>query len=359
MKLRLFPRAYRRLIYVAVSLLAISAAAGPGPERKSVDPTLTHRENAYLDQQAAVLLKAADDTLNRIPPQWPDSPERRLALLLLDGILHDIYAPQRTPVQAFFHARMERVAAELEEMQPAGGMIIWKLYNHAFIVRTASVTIAFDMTRGLILKAADFRLDKALAERLVRQCDVLFISHLHGDHVDETLAKAFLSQGKPVITPPNLWEGRPIYAQITHLERNADAVQPVAVRNGTVRIDAIIYPGHQNGLINNVALITTPEGLSVCHAGDQSNEQDFAWIDTVAQKHRVDVLLPNNWTTDLPRLASGMQPRLVITGHENELGHDIGGRRANWYSYARLENCPCPYIVMTWGERFHYLPPPQ
>ena len=42
-----------------------------------------------------------DATLQRHVPALPEPDERRLALLTLDAVLHDEYAPSRPPVQAF------------------------------------------------------------------------------------------------------------------------------------------------------------------------------------------------------------------------------------------------------------------
>ena len=88
--------------------------------------------------------------------------------------------------------------------------------------------------------------------------------------------------------------------------------------------------------------------------GDQSNQEDFSWIDEVGTNHRVDVLFPNCWTPDITRVIAGFKPSLVITGHENEMGHTIDHREPHWLTYVRLRDTDRPYIVMTWGESFHY-----
>ena len=107
---------------------------------------------------------------------------------------------------------------------------------------------------------------------------------------------------------------------------------------------------------NNVTLVRSPEGLIFCHTGDQSNEDDFSWIDKVGDQYEVDVLIPNCWTTDISRAARGFDPELIITGHENELGHSIDHREPFWLTYDRLSRTSYPFLVMTWGESYHYLP---
>ena len=63
-------------------------------------------------------------------------------------------------------------------------------------------------------------------------------------------------------------------------------------------------------------------------------------------------------------------PELVITGHENEMGHAIDHREPYWLTYqrkvgsdrfggSRLIGYDVPLLVMTWGEAYHYRPPAQ
>ena len=103
--------------------------------------------------------------------------------------------------------------------------------------------------------------------------------------------------------------------------------------------------------------IMTPEGLSFAHTGDQSNQDDFQWIDEVHRRFEVDVLMPNCWTTDPLRLVGGFRPKLVIPGHENEMGHTIDHREPFWLTYNRFDGAPSELLVMGWGERFHYRRP--
>jgi hypothetical protein len=99
--------------------------------------------------------------------------------------------------------------------------------------------------------------------------------------------------------------------------------------------------------------------------GDQINEgafmQDYAWIDEVARRHHVDVLLPPCWTNEILRIANGFHPELILPGHENELGHPIDDRVPFWgdseflqLTYPELKRSAYRVIVMAWGEGLHY-----
>ena len=331
-----------------------------------VDPTLNEIQNRFVDNQAEALLSQASEVLADYPPDWPEPAARKSALLLLDGVLHDVYAPQRPPVQEFYKSRMIKAIEEIEQTEIASGARIWKLYDHGFVIRSKSVTIGFDLIRGKSARAEGFPIAKDYMDRLIKQCDVLFISHYHGDHAEEWVAQSFIDQGKPVVAPPDIWKDKSINKSITHLERVAHTIQTLPVQSGKQILKVVAYPGHQaENIENNVSLVITPEGLSFSHMGDQSNSNDFKWIDEVANNHVVDVLLPNCWTSDIVRVAKGFSPALIITGHENEMGHTIDHREPYWLTYQRREGSDrfggtkglgydTPLILMTWGESYQY-----
>ena len=353
---------------VVFLLLLAPGLHGQEHDPRLVDPSLNLAENRHLDAQAEALLTTIDATLQRHIPALPEPAERRLALLTLDAVLHDEHAPSRPPVQAFLERRIAGAVEQIASTRVRSGARVWKLYNHGFVVRTASVTFAFDLVSARNVGSDGFRIPDELIEQLAEQCDALFISHRHHDHADELVAQAFLDRGKPVVAPPEVWQDRPIHARLTHLKRVPHEQQPLPVQGGAQQLRVVCYPGHQGASIeNNVSLVFTPENLSFGQFGDQSNSDDFAWIDAVKDHHEVDVLLPNCWTTDIVRAVDGFDPAVVITGHENEMGHTIDHREPYWLTYerrsgsARFGGDPdvgyqAPLVLMTWGESYHYEP---
>ncbi len=331
-----------------------------------IDPSFNEIQNLFLNNQAEALLSQANEVFANHPPDWPEPTSRRSAFLLMDGVLHDEYAPLRPPVQDFFKTRMKEAIDEIEQTEIMDGARIWKLYNHGFLIRTQSVTIGFDLVRGKSVRVEEFSIGDSDMERLINQCDVLFISHYHGDHAEEWVAQSFIDQGKPVVAPPAVWKDKPIFEHITHLEREPHTVQTLPVQGGQQKLKVVVYPGHQGANIeNNVSLVITPEGFSFSQMGDQSNDDDFEWIDEVGNHHLVDVLMPNCWTTDIVRVAKGFNPAIIITGHENEMGHTIDHREPYWLTYQRRDGSDrfggsrdvgydTPLILMTWGESYHY-----
>ena len=314
------------------------------------------RPEEYIEWQTLQMLNVTKAALSNYPPTLPEPLERTMAMLMLDAVFHDVEAPNRPSVQSFPHQRALAALHQIQNTQVSRGAMIWKLYNMGFIIRTQSLTVAFDVTRGLSSNSEAFSLSDRIIQEIADQCDVLFISHRHDDHADLEVARIFLDQGKPVVAPPDIWKGLPIYNQITHLERKSHEKQLLPIQSGDLSLEVIVYPGHQGAdIANNVILIFTPEGISFCHTGDQSLMDDFAWIDGVGNNHKVDVLIPNCWTTDPKRSAEGYNPKLIIPAHENELGHSIDHREAYALNYSRW-NVPYPTLFMTWGESFHYKP---
>ena len=379
---------HRPVMRIVVPLVVMLGMIVAPAWAQKIDPRLTEDDDAFMSRQAEALLAEVSATLSRVPPALPEPHDRRLALLLLDAGLHDPYAPNRPAVQRFYHAQMEHAIAEMETTRVIEDAMIWKLYNHGFVVRTPTVTLAFDVYRGApgfraddpakgrtIVASPGFPLSDDLAGRLVRQCDVLFVSHRHGDHADPWIARAFLDQGKPVVAPPDAFEGLPVHDRITHLKREAHVLQQLPVQNGARNLDVVVYPGQQyqgRGLPNNVVLVFTPEGMSFAHNGDQINDPypeyqaDYAWIDKVRDHHKVDVLMTNCWIDDIYRFTRGFNPKLVIPGHENELGHQVWDRVPYWgdveylhLTYPQLAKSNYPVLVMTWGESYRYRPVTQ
>jgi L-ascorbate metabolism protein UlaG (beta-lactamase superfamily) len=333
----------------------INLAENPVTSR-DIDPLQTYWGDIdqFLDRQSQAALDVVQKLLKQFPPSVDEPLERQAAMMLLDTVLHDEKAPHRQAVQEFFHDRMDLLVKELEKSAVTSGADVWKLYDHGFIVRTPSVTLLFDFTRAYSSRDDSFAIPDETASRILKQCDALFITHRHGDHADSWVAEEFLKMGKPVIAPENIFPESDFYKNITHLERSTIKNHSLSLSEKS-SLKVTVFPGHQGQeLFNNVYLVTTPEGFTVCHTGDQSNEEDFSWIDNIGAKHQVDVLFPNCWTTDMTRAAEGIAPKLLITGHENELGHSIDHREPNWLTYDRLQEVRTPYILMTWGEKYHF-----
>lgn len=331
------------------------------------DPQLSQDDNNYLDRQAKVFLDTVTVLLKQFPPATlPEARERGMAKLLLDAVFHEHFAAYRQPVQQYFRGQVDKVIHELETTKVEKGVRIWKIYDMGFIARTKSVTLAFDLVTGITSGSPEFAMSHGQVERLAKQCDVLLITHRHPDHADKAVAEKFLELGLPVLAPGQVWKNEPISSQITHPERVAGKTQQLKLEKNM--LEMIVYPGHQMKSIDcNVYHVKTPEGITLAHNGDQINEGDFMvdweWIDKIKDTQKVDVLMTNAWTMDIFRMVKGFNPKLVMPGHETEMGHTVWDRLPFWgddeylkLNYAELKKSEYQLVVTCWGESYHFVP---
>lgn len=322
-------------------------------------PELLDAPDEWIDRS----LQWIDYILCNYPPGLVELPERRPALFRLDEVLHIESAPRKPLVQQFYQRRLQRAITEIEESKVTEGAHIWRLYNHGALIRTASISFAFDIVPGI--PTPGFSLIQEWLTRLVAQSDALFISHKHPDHANADVARIFMAARKPVVAPERLFaEDAALSNYLTVPERSLDTVHEIAVQNGKRSLKVVTYPGHQGPPVrNNVNLVIAPEGFTVVHTGDQSGDEDpghdFDWLAHVGHNHRVDVLLSNGWTNDLHRVVRGVNPQLVIPGHQNEITHEVSHREEYTQDYERMFGLHYPYIVMTWGENFLYRRPAE
>ena len=142
------------------------------------------------------------------------------------------------------------------------------------------------------------------------------------------------------------------------------------LRGGDRQLSVIANPGFQNiktgeSVTNNVYVVKTPEGLLLAHTGDNNAyvPKGMNWTDPEHPNQQIDILMLNDWTMTLaPKTMRGYNPRLVIAGHFDELGHaNINARAPYWRGLIHGEKSIYPWLVMTWGESFDYradaLPP--
>ncbi len=305
------------------------------------------KSEAYLNNQAFRMFELADQALTENPPVEGAPMVRKLALYNLDAMLHETKYDNSEPFNNFIKSRIGKVIADLEN--PAGeGMRIYKIYNDGFVARTGTVTVAFDLVRGAC-NGKHLISDEDIAG-IVRHCDVLFLSHNHGDHVDPAVVDMFLKEGKQVIATSNIL---PDLEGIQHEREEKVIKRKIKLQNGA-KLKVTILPGHQSDLLNNMYVVTTEEGLTVAQIGDQYNRQDIEWIMEIHKEiARPDALIVNCWTHRMNDLVNGFNPKLVMTGHENEMGHTIDHREAFWLTFRKMEEISKPYVVMGWGEWYN------
>ena len=301
----------------------------------------------FLQEQASFIIEEVYKTLAAYPPGTSAGNERRLALFALDALFHDTRLDHGTAFLAYMDRMAGNVAEALGKNKPTGNVIrVFRFYNHGFIVQTPSVTVGIDLVRGG--RADHPFISEPSMRSVVEQCDIMFITHKHGDHTDLSVIKMFCEQGKQVIVPEEIGEG---LAPQLRVLRGVDMIrETIRVTGKNVSLRVQVYPGKQGNMLNNVYAITLPEGKTIMHTGDQDYSDDL--VAKISSNVKVDVLFVQCWMLPMEKFVSGVKPVLVIPGHENEMMHTIDHREAYWLTFRRMSGVEAPYVVMGVGENY-------
>ena len=303
---------------------------------------------AYLQDQASLIFKQAYKVLAAYPPGTTISDERKLALFSLDALLHDTRIDNGTAFLTYIERVTGNIADELQKSKPSGNEIrFFRCYNDGFIIQSATVTIAIDLIRGGTTNQPF--ISNQLIRTIVDQCDILFITHAHSDHNDPVVIDMFLEQGKEIIVPENFRKDLPpAFRVLRGTELIRETIHLPVIKQS---LSVYVYPGQQGNVLNNVYVITLPEGQTIMHTGDQDFTNDIG-IKINNDKVKVDVLLVQCWMMPMNEFIKSVNPALIICGHENEMGHTIDHREAYWLTFRRMSEVKVPYVVMAWGERY-------
>lgn len=342
----------RKYILSAFLLLSLSIAAQTSGENPNADHFIYQ---GYLSDyklgQASSAFNAIDDMLQTYLPGKEIPLPRELALVSLDQLLHDTDNDATEPFYTFINKRMQRVLKDLDR-PVSKGLRIYKLYNDGFIIKSKKATVAIDLIPGGP-NDKPFITD-SIIYGIAGKCDALFISHVHADHANLNIAKSFAARGKRVIVPNGVWVG--VDPLIQPIEVGGEETD---IEFEELDLTLHVLPGHQDNIYNNINVVEFHGEGTVAQTGDQWNGPDLSWIVNVYKHHNIDVLMPNCWIHDMEESIRGFNPKLIITGHENELGeHSIDHREAYWVTIKKMEAMPnlnIPYVLMTWGEWYDYL----
>ena len=337
----------RKQIAIALTLILLAGCDNPRRQEKSEPAPAEYaweywrNPDGYLDDQAKVLFGLIDATLGRNPATTEPSAERQLALASLDALLHDTRNDDSPALHAFLDMRMTRVLSQLKERPKKKGVELFKLYNDGFVVRAGGATVGFDLcgTRQGVKYIPD-----SLMREIVGLCDMLFISHRDPDHADAIVVDMASEAGIPVYGPEDYPNEK------TEKVRMED----FGSRRLAKGLEVQALPGHQDELQNNIYVVTFPNGHTVAHCGDQYIREDLVWLKTVSEKmvRPLDILIIDCWALELKETVEGFSPRLVVFGHENEMGHTIDHREAFWLTQYKSETLPVPSVVLSWGEGY-------
>ena len=339
---------HRRIIpLLFLALLSLEALAQNGQQGRSWE--YWGNVKGYMNDQAEVVLGLIDQTLSRHPASTKPSEERQLALASLDALVHDTRNDGSPALHKFLNRRIARVANQLKSPFKKKGIEVFKLYNDGFVVRSGGITAGFDLcgTCDNVNYISD-----SLMRAIVDRCDVLFISHRDADHADRKVVEMAAGLGIPVYAPKDY--NNPKVEGV-----RADSFECLSLRTrGGKYLQVQPFLGHQDDIQNNIYVVTFPGGRTFAHCGDQYNKGDLAWLEKTASmmSRQLDILVIDCWAMEMEATIRGFDPRLVISGHENELGHGIDHREAFWLTQYKFDtlSLPCPSLILCWGERYRY-----
>jgi len=275
------------------------------------------------------VLGLVERTLIAYPPFDADWSIRREALLLLDYPLHveggDTWLRE---VVSFYRRFLSRAVQGIANTSVTEGLRIWKLYNMGFVVKSPRHAIGFDIHPGRApLDFLNEREQRTLAESL----EFSTVSHSHEDHADIGFLRCMLDAGKTVVLPPDT---TPELTGDNVLRLRDDYQIPTAI-NG---VKVYSHAGFQADAPNNI-YVAEVDGYVISQNGDNA---DPAYYAQIGERPSIDVLLANCWS-GMNEYAAATNPRLLITGHENELEHGITHRvpfKNTFGNLDRLELAP-------------------
>ena len=271
-------------------------------------------------------------------PQTGNIAIRNESFRSIDALFNQAYPQVHPDSESFFRLMLEKAILEIKSETVTKGATIWLIYNHGFVVKTPSVTFAFDLNdfyqTGLLPELADY-------------IDVLFVSHIHRDHYSPALIGKMIQLNKPVIGPaefPNIPIGM-----------NSGDYQKIA------NLEIVAHYGLHSVPVRQFE-VTTPEGIKILHTGDN---QDTGTLPDVTN---IDILLVNCWVNDsgnismvegLRKAINIINPKVALPGHMMELGH-IGGETGGPVEYQNpIESddgtLSSEYYILGWGERYHFM----
>ena len=261
---------------------------------------------------------------------------RKKSIISIDDLTFTNYSESNT--REFYNTMIQKAIQEIKYEKVDYGATVWQIYNHGWVVKTATVTIGFDLY--------DFWKSELFNE-LAELLDISFISHKHADHRSRELSKLLIGLGKPVVSPAEY--------DASYL---ANAVKMEAGESKVIsELDVTAHYGLHSVPVRQFEIVTG-EGIKILHTGDNQTSATLPQIDSV------DIMLLNGWINESGytshingvRIAiDSIRPDLTLPGHLLELGH-LGGYIVPYSDMFKVNevDLASDYEVLAWGERYHY-----
>ena len=325
-----------------------------------------------------------DENLRYFQPDSSDADARQAFLLSLDVFIQNRYQelPKFVEYSVYMgrnfaswslvrllRMQVQRIIMEIRETTVESGIVVWRVYNEGFIVKTHNLTLGFDVacTSWLCPEIAEF----------ADLVDLLFVSHLHNDHADSEVLSRAAARGVKIIVPGPELERVAMY--LTNLPLNASQYVPVyegePINVSGVQVRA--FPG-PHSILNYAYLVELPDGLRLLHMGDTEHFGNLTWVDDLANEKQIDIAFIHTAAlTNVPREAiripilakrheklplgrpfseTPLKPKIIVPMHENELGHRFAwistwNLHLTYQQLDELNSSTTQVVVLAWGQR--------
>ncbi|MBT3286137.1 MAG: MBL fold metallo-hydrolase [Victivallales bacterium] len=332
---------------------------------------------------APVTLDEVRPALLARPATVGADPQRQALLASLDSFIKKPNSERSAEVATYYQGMIDHALAEIASTEVTEGVVVWKFYSCALVVKTPKAVFGIDLDEGpnsgngnpdrvAGLAGIKFHMTAAQRATLAKLVDVSFHSHRHHDHVNYQITEALVAAGKTVVVPEDIrtmWRDAPFVAGLTvlppqpgHKHRVGDLqVEVLGGRQWMARDHSSVCPC-------NAYLITTDNGVTVLFKGDINNgDQMLPWLRQVKTRGEgvdlyVTALFFAETKDTLTQIRRLFDP-FLIPGHEYEFTHRKRGEAgAGTGSYSSQWNGHKSSIkrgkavILSWGEKFQYLP---
>ncbi len=308
--------------------------------------------------------------LDSNPPSFRISERRRNAFLEIGRFFEESIRPGREydlkhnpgPIRQLIEPRLAAAVANVAATSLAEDQVTaWQMYNHGVIVKAGRVAIGLDVIP--FTRAFDWDEPAGLTDSIADAIDALLVTHSHADHYDESLIRACLERGKPVLMPEPMtgkWVSHPALHAAADGSTHELAGLHIMARRGIHlwRKDADEVP-------LTYYEIACPRGFRFIFGGDVDYTKRFektpgADIDLffLPWRNPNEIYEPGHpaqeaTTIDAVRIAiERIRPAAMLYEHCAELDHVYEGFPASFDVALELQRLVrIPSELMFWGER--------
>ena len=314
----------------------------------------------------AIDLDCVREALLKTPPTLANNEQRRLLLASLDACLEQPSSEYSERVIKHYQLMIDHAIDEIATEKVSQGIIVWKFYSSGMVVKTPKTVFGIDLI-GPSYFNHGLGMNDQQRSRLAKLVDISFHTHIHGDHIERALTEELFKAGKMIVVPDDIrekWSDKSAAAKFIVLAPESGRKHSV----GNLKVEVLaswqLDSSHKPWCPCNAYLVTTDNGVNVLFKGDINYGDDLLpWLSQVKSQHeKVDLYVsaPFIWMGGggIHEIDVLFNP-LIIPGHEFEFGHRQDGQSgpgtqsysSNIEAFKQQRS-----VILSWGEKFHYLP---